>query len=261
MPLSNAASNVIKQLLGEMIPGTETFRRGQPLSVVSEVRRELVAHELLNTTFRSLITQYDPKIWPQKTLETDPPLRHVLAQELPGAPPLPRCPSRETMNASCGASFGNQPLPPTLLLFHFPWLDVHTGHARVWTLLHVLRYRCFFELLNMRMVVMVQPGELPRCHSRFASPLHASAHRGATADLQARCMQVLTAAHSCSPRRPHIPPGARRSASRPASLTATRASGPASAAAMRRSTIASPSKGTSPSSARGASTSCTPVCL
>ena len=179
MPLSNAASNVIKQLLGEMIPGTETFRRGQPLSVVSEVRRELVAHELLNTNFRSLITQYDPKIWPQKTLETDPPLRHVLAQELPGAPPLPRCPSRETMNASCGASFGNQPLPPTLLLFHFPWLDVHTGHARVWTLLHVLRYRCFFELLNMRMVVMVQPGELPRCHSRFASPLHASAHRGA----------------------------------------------------------------------------------
>jgi hypothetical protein len=163
MPLSHAASNVIKQLLGEMIPGTETFRRGQPLSVVSEVRRELVAHELLNTTFRSLITQYDPKIWPQKTLETDPPLRHVLAQELPGAPPLPRCPSRETMNASCGASFGDQPLPPTLLLFHFPWLDVHTGHARVWTLLHVLRYRCFFELLNMRMVVMVQPGELPRC--------------------------------------------------------------------------------------------------
>jgi hypothetical protein len=231
MPLSNAASNVIKQLLGEMIPGTETFRRGQPLSVVSEVRRELVAHELLNTTFRSLITQYDPKIWPQKTLETDPPLRHVLAQELPGAPPLPRCPSRETMNASCGASFGNQPLPPTLLLFHFPWLDVHTGHARVWTLLHVLRYRCFFELLNMRMVVMVQPGELPRCHSRFASPQHASAHRGATADLQARCMQGLTAAPlqickpaACkgSPRRIHAHHGVRTSPQVPEDLQAGR---------------------------------------
>ena len=42
-----------------------------------------------------------------------------------------------------------------------------------------LPHRCFFELLNMRMVVMVQPGELPRCHSRFASPQHESAHRGA----------------------------------------------------------------------------------
>ena len=173
MPLSRDANQVLKMLTS--------------VPVRSEVLRELSAAQMLNTTLRSTLWN------PEKTLQTDPVLRHVLANELVGAPPLPSCPSSKEINATCGASFHGYNLPPTLLLMHMcaaeprhllspltgaagspvfvrlaldarrPWFDVHTGHARVWALLHVLKYRCLFELLNMRMVVMVQPGELAKC--------------------------------------------------------------------------------------------------
>lgn len=143
MPLSHGAREILKLMTS--------------VDVRSEVTRELAATDMLNTSLRSTLWN------PEKTLQTDPVLRHVLAQDLPGAPPPPPCPSFTTLNASCGSHTGYKQLPPTLLLMHMPWFDVHTGHARTWALLHVLQYRCLFELYNMRMVVMVQPGELAKC--------------------------------------------------------------------------------------------------
>ena len=52
---------------------------------------------------------------------------------------------------------------PLLLIMTMPWFLVHTGHIRAWTLLHRFRYACLFPQLNMRMLVLVQPGELQGC--------------------------------------------------------------------------------------------------
>ena len=50
------------------------------------------------------------------------------------------------------------PSEPLLMIVVMPWFMVHTGHIRAWTLLHRLKYPCFFKLLNLRLLVLVQPG-------------------------------------------------------------------------------------------------------
>lgn len=66
--------------------------------------------------------------------------------------------------------------PPLLLLIHMPWFSPNPearddplaqrgyhGHIRVAALLDKLKYRCALSPLNIRMVVMVQQGELAGC--------------------------------------------------------------------------------------------------
>jgi len=75
-----------------------------------------------------------------------------------GCEPNSRC----TAAASPGWGVRDAPpaFEPLLLVIVMPWFAVHTGHVRAWTLLHRLRYPCLFRHLNMRMLVLVQPGEL-----------------------------------------------------------------------------------------------------
>ena len=40
---------------------------------------------------------------------------------------------------------------------------MHTGHIRTWTMLHRLLYPCLLARLNMRLLMLVQPGELQGC--------------------------------------------------------------------------------------------------
>ena len=54
-------------------------------------------------------------------------------------------------------------LDPVLLILTTPWFQVHTGHIRAWTVMHRLQYPCLLARLNMRMLVLVQPGELQGC--------------------------------------------------------------------------------------------------
>ena len=156
MPLSRDAASILKSL-------TE-----RP-ALYSEVELELRALRTLNTSLRSRFgEQYFPEIL------TDAVTRHVIAQtELVSKLP-PACPSREVLLAAGCAD--RRPPPPTLVLLHFPWFRVHTGHVRVWTLLHVMQYHCLMDALNMRLVMMVQPGELASCQ-RICRPSGAGTHR------------------------------------------------------------------------------------
>jgi hypothetical protein len=89
-------------------------------------------------------------------------LQHLLAQNGRGGKvQVPACPTVEQLSSS--DCHGSSARPPTLLLLHMPWFTKKTGHLRAWTLLYVLQYRCLMSALNMRMVVMVQPGELAGC--------------------------------------------------------------------------------------------------
>ena len=103
---------------------------------------------------------------------TDKTTEHVLGL-VPedGQPPanlsaweLLKCPNATALAASSTCSFGaSSKLEPLLLVIHMPWFLVHTGHIRTWTMLHVFKYPCLFQLLAMRMLVLVQPGELAGC--------------------------------------------------------------------------------------------------
>lgn len=93
--------------------------------------------------------------------------------------------------------------PPLLLLIHMPWFSPNPearddplaqrgyhGHIRVRALLEKLKYRCALEPLNLRMVVMVQPGELAGC-----VPLCAGACTCVEARHHREVMQRNLAAH------------------------------------------------------------------
>ena len=60
---------------------------------------------------------------------------------------------------------------PVLLVFHMPWFSAGgTGAERIKALRH-LQYSCVAPQLNMRILVMVQPGELQECEELCAPML------------------------------------------------------------------------------------------
>ena len=142
MPLSPDAATMLR-----------LYSRASP-AVRAEVGDEFEALRQLNTTFRGerFGTQYYPDIL------ADAVTRHVLAQtEVAGTLP-PTCPTAELASCANGSS-----RPPTLVLLSMPQFQIHTGYMRAWALLHVLKYHCLMEALNMRLVVMVQAGEFAGC--------------------------------------------------------------------------------------------------
>ena len=112
------------------------------------------------------------------------------------------CPSAKELAASsrCGSFMESakvRALEPVMLVMHMPWFRVHTGHIRAWALLHTLRYPCLFSLLALRMVILVQPGELSGCERICALAKDACTCRVAQHDraFQHRNLMELATGH------------------------------------------------------------------
>ena len=99
---------------------------------------------------------------------TDVTTRFVLGELLK---PVKEKHANKTLPVACHAAMskctksgqtGNK-LEPILMIIVMPWFAVHTGHIRAWTLLHRFKYPCLFKQLNLKMLVLVQPGELEGC--------------------------------------------------------------------------------------------------
>ena len=98
-------------------------------------------------------------------------LNEILADKQSKVPTIKSLRANKTLPVACHAAMskcaksgqGGKSREPILLIVVMPWFAVHTGHIRTWTLLHRFKYPCLFKQLNMKMLVLVQPGELEGC--------------------------------------------------------------------------------------------------